>query len=556
MDTYIKQINQSALKFLSNHSLKETYSTIIEEALRLVQADYGTIFLLENDELKNVFSSPGFEDLIVRKRGFTYEAFVKNTPMVLQGTKVLQIHPIVQKMKVRSILFIPLSYQDKSIGVLTIRSVVNKRFSHDELEILKLFGSLACLAIRNAHADIQTKEAQETIDRSLEVESTLESIYKSSLKFLARSSPGDVYKTIIKEATKLTDVDSGAIYLYDDGDLKPVYASKSEMYKITPRKDGNNYKAFTTQKIIVAKIADLETAHPVLRKLKIRSSIFVPLSYQKKAIGVLVLDSNNREHFVQKKLRILALLGSMASLAIRKTQLYAETKKSLEVRDLFIAMAAHELRTPLTTINGYIQLLHSKLGNETTIQGKWMNQLLYESQRLTYLINELLELNRIKAGQFQYNWKECDLRTIIARALSSVSFSHPGRKIVFNDSVPNQSAMVIGDFDKLLQVLINFLDNAAKFSKPPSEILLGIKISASFITISIQDFGKGIAKKDLPYLFNEFYKGSRNETEEGIGLGLFLAKSIINQHHGDISVYSEETKGTRFEVKLPRLKSK
>ena len=176
-----------------------------------------------------------------------------------------------------------------------------------------------------------------------------------------------------------------------------------------------------------------------------------------------------------------------------------------------------------------------------------------ESYRLTQLVNELLEIDRIKTGQFRYIWKECSLKEVINRALMDFRFTHPEYKVNFKNKLAVGHDRVIGDYNKLLQVIINLLDNAAKFSPPEKEITISLKSRYGYIILEIKDKGKGISKKELPKVYEMFYRG-KNHTREGIGVGLFLAKNIIIQHHGTISIHSKENKGTIVEIKLPKHK--
>src|SRR5258708_1285777 len=160
----------------------------------------------------------------------------------------------------------------------------------------------------------------------------LEKIYESTLKFLASSTPEEVYERIVNEAIQVVNVDEGAIYLKDGDNFKAVYATQPYVYNITPRKSGNTNKAFLTRKTI---IANVNKSHPELNKDKIKSSIFIPLSYESKSIGVLTLDSKKKEYFDKKKKNTLILFDSLASLAIKKSQLYNEVKQTTEVKKLF-----------------------------------------------------------------------------------------------------------------------------------------------------------------------------------------------------------------------------
>lgn len=385
--------------------------------------------------------------------------------------------------------------------------------------------------------------------------SILEEIYKAGLAFLSPLSDEETYAAIVKEAAKLVNGEHGSIHLADNGSLKRVYATDPSFYKIKIRKNGIRYKAYLTQTPIVlhgSVLKQLEKRHPELKGMAGRSVILIPLSYQKHSMGLLSVISRKDKYFHKKELEILKLFGSMASLAVRKAQLYSETKNALYTRDLFISLAAHELRTPLTTINGYVQLILTKMHKKKPIQNEWILELGLESQRLKSLINEFLEINSIRTGKLQYDWKEISVGDVAQRAMGTFEFNNHGRKLEYEDKLDSKSGRIIGDPDKLLQVFINILENAGKYSPDNKKIFITLKYESPFYIFEIKDEGKGIASQDLPLIFKGFYKG-RDSVHEGMGLGLYLAKNIIESHHGEIDIKSDIGKGTTVRIKLPKI---
>lgn len=301
--------------------------------------------------------------------------------------------------------------------------------------------------------------------------------------------------------------------------------------------------------------ADIIKVHPEIKAKGIKSTIFIPLFYRNKSMGVLSLDSENDRKITKEELGVYKLFGSIASLAIRKTELYAETQKALETRDLFISLASHELRTPLTSLNGYVQLLYSKLGKENTSEGRWTRELYEESGRLTSLVKELLEINRIKQGQLQYNLRECSLGEIITKAIERSSFLSKERPIIFKDEVAKGQDILIADSDKLLQMVGGLIRNAIKFSSPLTTIYITLSEEKKALVLIIKDEGEGIRQEDLPHVFEEFYKGinSKQKEEQGMGVGLLLARHIVDYHKGTIGITSTVGEGTEVKVKLPKV---
>ncbi len=380
----------------------------------------------------------------------------------------------------------------------------------------------------------------------------LERIYKAILKLMVPTGLEETYAVIVDEAMKLVGGDAGRVVLEEDGELNVVYTSSPLAFlpqKV--RKNGFVYTSFNQHRAYAINKEDFAHIYPDIVKLGIESALFIPLSFRGKTLGVMVIESYRRGQLTAKDLTVLKLYGAIASLKIRNAQLYEETKKSLENRDLFISLAAHELRTPITTIYGYSQLLFERTKDEDSVESRWISSLHAESYRLTLLTKDLLEINRIKAGQLQYVFKECALKDAIGRAMDNFRFNFPQREIIFEDGVGKFDDTVIGDFDKLLQVLINLLDNAAKFSNADKKIILRLKFKSPNFIIQVKDQGKGIPAKDLPKVFEGFYK-EKDTINEGMGLGLFLSKNIVDAHRGSIHMHSRVGKGTLVEVQLPR----
>lgn len=335
-------------------------------------------------------------------------------------------------------------------------------------------------------------------------------------------------------------------------------------YPADPKNKDAIYDAARLSKPILVKslskkwreLSRISKEQMIIRKLKMESLIFVPMESRDRMIGVLTLVLIGKGSNYDKKDVVLAQeLAHRAAVAVDNAQLFSESQEALKLRDLFIAMAAHELRTPLTTIGGYIQLLYQKFKGSNSQVARWINDLVYESGRLNKLVNELLEVNRIKIGKFQFLWKECSLKTVASRGIEEFHFTHPKRQIILRDKLQEGNDIVIGDFNKLLQLLINLLDNAAKFSSADSKITITLSSNSHYFYLSVIDKGKGIAKKDFAGIFEKFQKGS-DHTKEGIGLGLFLAKIIISEHRGKIEIDSEENKGTTVKISLPKVKRK
>lgn len=363
-------------------------------------------------------------------------------------------------------------------------------------------------------------------------------------------STEETYVIIVQEAQKLADAKYGSIFIYKNKKLNRVYSSVPPEFQLEPRKRGYTFKSFSKREAFVVSTEIIRKFHPTFQDKKTKKMIFIPLSYEQDSLGVITLDSSHRKNFSSHDLKVLQLFGSLASTKIRNAMLVAELKASLETRDTFISMASHELKTPLTAISGYIQLIDRTLQNKKEVKTEWVKNLSLSSERMTRLIDELLHVNRIRMGKMTYQFKPIDLEKVIRQALKDFSVSYPNQIVKFKDLRQDTSALIWGDRNKLVQVVVNLLNNAAKFSEKNTAVQITLQNLNKKYQVTIEDRGLGIAAEDLGHLFEEFYK-TKADTREGLGLGLFISKKILEAHKGKVILKSQLNQGTTVSFVLP-----
>lgn len=381
-----------------------------------------------------------------------------------------------------------------------------------------------------------------------------EILNQSTLKLLEAPSLETLCTIIVHEARKLVTAEHGSLFLYQKEKLERVYTTSSVLRKSKIKKNGFIQKTFQSQKMCILRSPKTEQVSLEYKAMGIKSVAVLPLAYKSSSIGMLVLHSFKEQSFSKEQVHILKLFASMACLAIIKSKLHDETKTALEIRDRFISLASHELRTPLTSINGYIQLLYGKLANQDTIESRWMEELYNESIRLTNLVKELLDINRIKQGQLAFTLSEVDMKDVVENVVKQYRSYNPDREIIFEDKIFDDRYRVIGDFDKLREMVAALLSNAVKFSTPGAKIIITLTPSSRSIHMKMRDYGEGIPKHDLENIFGGFYKTQYSKEKAGMGVGLLLAQYVVNYHKGKISITSEKQDGTTVDVELPRLK--
>lgn len=226
-----------------------------------------------------------------------------------------------------------------------------------------------------------------------------------------------------------------------------------------------------------------------------------------------------------------------------------EILKNENLKNEFIASVSHELRTPLTSIKGWAIALNL-CGPEDKEEFKdGLNIIEEESDRLSLLVDELLDFSKLISGKIVVK-KDCiDLKDLLNHTEKQLSPRAERDNIkllvIYKDSIPNISA----DKNRLKQLFMNILDNSFKFTSSGGSITINVSLKENNILISIKDTGCGISKEDLPKVTEKFYKGKNSKSKNGIGLS--ICKEIVSLHNGTLEILSEENKGTEVLVTLP-----
>lgn len=221
----------------------------------------------------------------------------------------------------------------------------------------------------------------------------------------------------------------------------------------------------------------------------------------------------------------------------------------------FVSMAAHELRTPLTAIRGYASLVKSS-GYESLdpVINEYINRLIISSENLENLIDNLLNVSRIEHGNFKILKTPLNVQEIIKEIAVNYKEQAISKNQIFEIIVPNVDIpLIMGDKFKISQVLSNLLINAFTFTSIGGKITIKVSVRNDKVQIEISDTGIGIPQDALTNLFTKFFRVSSGleQGSKGTGLGLYIAKSIINIHHGEIAVASKVGVGTTFTIILP-----
>ena len=219
----------------------------------------------------------------------------------------------------------------------------------------------------------------------------------------------------------------------------------------------------------------------------------------------------------------------------------------------FIAIASHELRTPMTSIKGSVDLILSGFAGDITADSQELLEIAQKScDRLIRLINDILDLSKIEAGQIKLNLTPLDLTDVVERSIRGVKQIAGQGEIGLRLEKPEALPRVEVDKDRIEQVVTNLLSNAIKFSPPKGEVRVELTAPDGWVQCSVIDQGCGIAEPDLPKVFGKFQQVGEKR-RGGTGLGLAITQALVHEHHGKLWVESRVNAGSRFIFKLPAL---
>ncbi len=229
--------------------------------------------------------------------------------------------------------------------------------------------------------------------------------------------------------------------------------------------------------------------------------------------------------------------------------------RTLELEQLrtdFVANVSHELRTPLTSIKGYAEMLKEDGISDMKTAKRFLDIIEIEAERLNVLINDLMDLSKIENKSEDINISSHNIADIVSETIQLVSLSAEKKNVKITKNVAD-SLIVYVNRDRMKQLLLNLIDNGIKYNKDGGELDINIASQREMLEIIVKDTGEGIAQKDIPRLFERFYRVDKSRSKElgGTGLGLSIVKHIAELYNGSVTVTSIKGKGSVFVVKMP-----
>ncbi len=475
-----------------------------------------------------------------------------------------------------SMIYLPLIAQERVLGVLSIQSFKKNAYTEQHLSLLENLAAYTTIALDNANAYLVINEREREVSERAAELVTINHITQALATQLDRDRliqlVGDqvrdlfhapiVYVSLLNRATMMLE------FPYSFGE------------DASPRPFGVGLTSQiirTGQALLINEDMDRNRAKLGIQQVGRHTASYlgVPIPSGGQTIGVISVQSTDQEgRFTDADQRLLSTIASAVGVAFHNARLFedasqarAAAEEADAAKSSFLSTVSHELRTPLTSVLGFAKIIRRRLeerlfplipeDDRKVQQAKQqvienLDVVVSEGERLTKLIDDVLDLAKIEAGKFTWNMSAVSVGDVIERAIAATASLFEARKLKLVRDVDSDLPTVNGDQDRLIQVVINLISNAVKFTDAGS-ITCSARLQGGEIVVGVTDSGIGIAPSDQQKVFEKFKQVGDTLTDKpkGTGLGLPICKEIVEYHGGHIWVESLPGKGSTFSFTLP-----
>jgi signal transduction histidine kinase/ActR/RegA family two-component response regulator len=475
-----------------------------------------------------------------------------------------------------SYIVVPFVARGRTLGALSLVSgSPERRYTDSDLALALDLARRAALAVDNArlysesearrHAAEALAETGRLLSRSLDVAEVAARV-AGSVRTLIGGNPSIVYQV---------DSDTGDyVPLAISGDAGPAFGTRFRI----PAGVGaiglamRERAPVATADLTADSRIELDAATRArLAHAPHRAALAVPLTIQGAEVGAILVGDRPGRTFTREQVALVQAFADQAALALENARLYEEATRRREAeeaaraaaedanraKDEFLATLSHELRTPLTAVLGWARLLRSHEVDGATA-ARALASIERNTQVLTQLIDDLLDVSRIISGKLQLDPRPLELAGVIDGALDAVRSASEAKGVDLAAALDPSAGPVLGDPARLQQVVWNLLSNAVKFTPVGGRVEVTLDRTGDEVRVSVRDEGCGISPEFLPYIFDRFRQAETGPARRhgGLGLGLAIARELVQMHGGTIRAASGgEGRGSVFTVALPRLRA-
>jgi signal transduction histidine kinase len=560
----------------STFDLQRVLEILIESATKLCAAAQGFIFRLDGEvfRLAADYNAPArFKDWVSRRVIRPGEGTVVGRVAV--ENRMIQIRDAQADIDwrtanaeapgisgVRTLLGVPMRREGVLIGVIAMWRTEIRAFTEKQLAVVETFADQAVIAIENARL---LNELRQSLQQQTATADVLKVISRSTFDLQV------VLNTLTESAAHLCEADNSYLFRSESGNyiwaashgFSREYLEYMKNRQLAPERGTATGRAALEGKIIHIPDVFEDPEYTWWESQRVghfRAVLAVPLMREGVPIGVLGLTRLEPRPFTDKQIELMTTFADQAVIAIENVRLFDEIRdksRQLEVasqhKSQFLANMSHELRTPLNAILGYTELILDNIYGETPEKMREvLERLQANGKHLLGLINDVLDLSKIEAGQLTLSLADYSLKDVVYTVFTAVESLATGKNLALTTDIAPNLPPGHGDERRLAQVLLNLVGNAIKFTDK-GEVAIKAAASEGSFTVAVTDTGPGIATSDQEKIFGEFQQADNSATKRkgGTGLGLSIAKRIIEMHGGRIWVESDVGKGSTFAFTIP-----
>jgi signal transduction histidine kinase len=565
-------------------NVQPVFDSIAESAVRLCDGQFSFVLRFDGKvvdfassyglsaEGLNAFRSmmprPAGEDT-TSGRAILRRAIVEIPDVEADSAYGAQAQGLARTVTYRSVVAVPLLHEGNPIGAISVARANAGSFPKRQIALLQAFADQAVIAIRNVRlfdeVQARTEELSESLQQQTATADVLKVVSRSAFDLRA------VLQTLVESVARFCAADKATIIREKDG---LFYTAEAYGYSrefldyirntpIKAERGSASGRALVEGRVVHIPDVKADPEYTFVEAPRLgnfRTALCVPMLREGVPIGVLTLTRSEVQPFTDKQIELVTTFADQAAIAIENVRLFDEIQdKSRQLEEAsqhksqFLANMSHELRTPLNAILGYTELMaDGAYGEPSEKMLGILKRLEANGRHLLGLINDVLDLSKIEAGQLVLELSDYSVQDIAQTVRSTLEPLAADKKLAFKVEMAPELPPGHGDGRRLTQVLINLVGNAIKFTDA-GEVAIKAEANNGSFYVAVRDTGPGISAADQAKLFQEFQQADNAITRKkgGTGLGLAISKRIIEMHGGRIWVESQPGQGSTFAFTPP-----